>query len=256
MSVEKQNITFYDNLYKSRNVLISYLHSLISFDQQVKSKKNKRTIEKFVSCKDKMILDYGFGHGSLLLKMPKESILFGCDISSQAVENMRKISKLFQKEIIVLEPQDFEKEYINKKFDIIFCSHVLEHVADDLSLIKKFSNWLQEGGYLLINIPINEKWKDPKHIREYKTEDIHSLFLQVPLKIVYSEAHNKWASFFIRHQQIIEHNIAVSFCLKIMRVLFSFISIKQLDWLEKVLLRKYLPQHLVVVCKKNQLKTD
>ena len=51
--------------------------------------------------------------------------------------------------------------------DIAIASHVLEHVYDDKSTLKELHRILKQGGFLAILVPINEKYKDPKHFRQY-----------------------------------------------------------------------------------------
>src|SRR4051812_47697770 len=93
----KNNINreFYDKSYSSKNVIITYLHSLISYDQQSKSKRNIKQIKRILKQEKKEeinFLDYGFGHGSLLLKMPNWVSSYGCDISQEAVNNIIKLN--------------------------------------------------------------------------------------------------------------------------------------------------------------------
>lgn len=40
----------------------------------------------------------------------------------------------------------------------------LEHVANDLSLLKELSDSLVPNGRILINVPVNEGWEDLKHV--------------------------------------------------------------------------------------------
>ncbi len=42
-------------------------------------------------------------------------------------------------------------------FDMIYCSHVLEHVADDRRALQEFHRVLKPGGRVLLQVPIHEK---------------------------------------------------------------------------------------------------
>lgn len=46
-------------------------------------------------------------------------------------------------------------QYPNETFDIIYCSHVLEHVADDRKAIEEFFRVLKNNGWAILNVPIN-----------------------------------------------------------------------------------------------------
>ncbi|MDR0311290.1 MAG: glycosyltransferase [Acidobacteriota bacterium] len=53
--------------------------------------------------------------------------------------------------------------YKDESFDIIFCSHVLEHVSDDRKAIREFFRVLTKGGWAILNVPIirEKTYEDP-----------------------------------------------------------------------------------------------
>ena len=48
-------------------------------------------------------------------------------------------------------------------FDVIYCSHVLEHVVDDRQAMRELCRVLAPGGWAMLNVPItaNETFEDP-----------------------------------------------------------------------------------------------
>ena len=76
-------------------------------------------------------------------------------------------------------------QYPDKSFDIIYCSHVLEHVIEDRKAIREFFRVLKTSGWAILNVPITNGKKtfedanitDPKerlkvfgqedHVRRY-----------------------------------------------------------------------------------------
>ena len=48
-------------------------------------------------------------------------------------------------------------------FDVIYCSHVLEHVVDDHRAMRELCRVLAPGGWAMLNVPItaNETFEDP-----------------------------------------------------------------------------------------------
>jgi SAM-dependent methyltransferase len=53
--------------------------------------------------------------------------------------------------------------YPDGAFDVVYCSHVLEHVADDLAAMREFRRVLAPGGLALFLVPITapETFEDP-----------------------------------------------------------------------------------------------
>jgi len=77
-------------------------------------------------------------------------------------------------------------------FDVIYCSHVLEHVVDDRKAMREFHRVLKLGGWAILNVPVtsDETFEDPKvtdpnerlrlfgqkdHVRRYGPDYIHRL---------------------------------------------------------------------------------
>ena len=54
-------------------------------------------------------------------------------------------------------------EYPDQSFDIIYCSHVLEHVQDDKRAIREFYRILKRNGWAILNVPIigDKTFEDP-----------------------------------------------------------------------------------------------
>ena len=50
----------------------------------------------------------------------------------------------------------FEDWRPSSNFDVIFASHVLEHVADPAGLLRAISSWLNPGGTLILSTPNSE----------------------------------------------------------------------------------------------------
>ena len=64
----------------------------------------------------------------------------------------------------VMEKMDItDIHHTDNTFDIIYCSHVLEHVDDDRKAIREFYRTLKIGGWAILNVPITEEitFEDP-----------------------------------------------------------------------------------------------
>ena len=54
-------------------------------------------------------------------------------------------------------------QYPDKSFDVVYCSHVLEHVSDDLLALREFHRVLDDRGIAVIQVPIlgDSTFEDP-----------------------------------------------------------------------------------------------
>ncbi|VAX37158.1 hypothetical protein MNBD_PLANCTO02-1771 [hydrothermal vent metagenome] len=54
-------------------------------------------------------------------------------------------------------------EYPDESFDVIYCSHVLEHVQDDKMAMREFFRVLSDDGWAILNVPITSEktFEDP-----------------------------------------------------------------------------------------------
>lgn len=120
-------------------------------------------------------LDVGFGSGLLIKKLMSRNLLMaGLDISLSNIKcfrkNLRKSQPVYT---LPIDPFNSELPFKEDSFDGIACSHVLEHVPDDLILIKELHRVLRPGGIAVILVPINEENIEvPTHVRKYTTEKI------------------------------------------------------------------------------------
>jgi SAM-dependent methyltransferase len=63
-------------------------------------------------------------------------------------------------------------QYPDDTFDVIYCSHVLEHVQDDRKAIGEFYRVLKPGGWAILQVPItaDTTFEDPKIINPKERE--------------------------------------------------------------------------------------
>lgn len=93
------------------------------------------------------VMDVGCGQGSLLLELMREFPDLepnGTDISTAAVELARK--KVPRGEFHVI---DLVTDHVDRRFDLVICSEVVEHIEDDVSAMRNLH--AMTGGHLLIN---------------------------------------------------------------------------------------------------------
>jgi hypothetical protein len=64
----------------------------------------------------------------------------------------------------VMERMDItDIHHPDNSFDVIYCSHVLEHVSDDRKAMREFCRVLRPSGWAMLNVPINaaHTFEDP-----------------------------------------------------------------------------------------------
>jgi ubiquinone/menaquinone biosynthesis C-methylase UbiE len=110
----------------------------------------------------KTVLDVGCGNGELLrdLKniLPSHIVYSGVDLSPEAV-NKNSISM----PEVSFNVLDIEKESLNKTFDLIVCSEVIEHLGDRSLAFKNLSAMMSpQGGYLLVTAPTGKIYETEK----------------------------------------------------------------------------------------------
>jgi len=97
----------------------------------------------------KNVLDYGGGDGRLMQDFVRVGkSCFNIDYNRNSVTGVEKLGDTLDS----LEPA--------RQFDLIICSHVLEHVAEPLAVVKELSQHLTGNGWIYIEVPM-EVWKAP-----------------------------------------------------------------------------------------------
>ncbi len=132
----------------------------------------RRNIKKLINGFEfNTVLDVGGGSGDNLREMIKNKNIKNVsllDISAEALERAKKT--LPEAELIKM---DIQKENLNRKFDLILCCDVLEHIPDDLAALKNIRKMV--GKYLVVSTlsgKMRDSEKNVGHLRNYTQEDI------------------------------------------------------------------------------------
>ena len=142
----------------SENIIKSYSKK-ISMPNYFASTLNNRHHYNFLKRKIgfnkiKSILEIGAGDGALIKYIRKKQRDFDTYIIEPGFEFCEKLKKV--KGLTVVNDY-VENVKIEKKFDLVIMSHVLEHLEKPVKVLKYINiNLLNEGGYLYIDVPNNE----------------------------------------------------------------------------------------------------
>lgn len=95
------------------------------------------------------ILDVGCGTGFLLEELRRKGY------TAFGLENERKVLDLTYEQKIhgIIRGEAENPPFKNDSFDIILLLDLLEHLEDDILVIKKLSEILTKDGYLLVTVP-------------------------------------------------------------------------------------------------------
>jgi len=93
--------------------------------------------------KNKTFLDYGCGKGAISTSLIKNyKKIFCYDLENNLATKIKK-------KVIFLNHEDVLKN----KFDVVFLSHVFEHLTNPLNELKIFEKIVSRNGFLIIQVP-------------------------------------------------------------------------------------------------------
>ncbi|MBN2421632.1 methyltransferase domain-containing protein [Candidatus Woesearchaeota archaeon] len=147
---------------------------IAKFLEMLVLKKNKKKV---------IILNEGVGVGEDIESYEKYGDVTSIDISIKIVNILKKK----QKKILLM---DANKLDFKKKFDIVICSDVLEHIKDDKKTVKEAFRILKKGGLFIGTVPAHKVLFGPmdlyeKHYRRYSKRDIERLFKKFKKVYIY-----------------------------------------------------------------------
>lgn len=122
------------------------------------------------------ILEFGCGTGITLARLSEWAEAFGIDASSRALAYCMKRGLKNLHWIDPRKPFEPENPFL-EPFDIILLLDVLEHVEDEISLLKMLRSWLKPGGSLLVTVPAFPLlWSGEDvvshHLRRYRKNEL------------------------------------------------------------------------------------
>ena len=162
---------------------LTYTKPWIGFGYDINQKKKtlKFILKKAnISNKNQKILDIGFGIGKMLFLFDKSCELNGLEISKSAIDYVSKEAKrknYKNYEFKLLGGNEEKYPFESGKFDIIICSHVLEHVPNRDFLLDEIYRLCAPDGKVIVAVPINENSSD------FENSDLHfSMYNPILLK--------------------------------------------------------------------------
>ncbi|MDD2891088.1 MAG: class I SAM-dependent methyltransferase, partial [bacterium] len=133
-----------------------------------------KIINREITKKGKItLLDYGCGDGywtSIFSQSPLCEVV-GVDYNKLRLERC----KINAPKAKFIEADLRKKNPGIKKFDIVFCSQVIEHIEDDTSFLENIRNYIKENGVFILGTTnegcFTQKFRN--YITKEKTDHIH-----------------------------------------------------------------------------------
>ena len=138
----------------------------------------KRELKKWTKIKenDILALDAGSGFGQytyFLQSLNKNWLVKGVDVKTEQIEDCNLFFTKAKRHHVTFEYGDLTVYKTQKKFDLILCVDVMEHIEDDVSVFNTFGNIIKEGGMLLISTPSDIGGSDVNHEHDASFIDEH-----------------------------------------------------------------------------------
>jgi len=153
------------SIYSSKNIFdqvyeqedYSQLYDLVSSHRKER-KRFLNCVARYIHNKEQgdfRTLEIGCGTGIdlLILGEMKGCLLFGLDLSYEALRVTGHANEIFSSQLMRVNADGFLLPFIDETFDLIFSQGVLEHVSDDASFLGEQLRVLKAGGILVINVP-------------------------------------------------------------------------------------------------------
>ena len=136
--MENEHQSYYNNFYRELSLIDEANNSFSKIERLI------RTLAPQAE-----ILDIGCGHGSVSHELAKRGHqVTGVEVNREALASLRK------KGIRPLE-WDISKPFdLTERFDLVLLLDVLEHVFDPLALLQRAGGLLNEGGSLIVSVPL------------------------------------------------------------------------------------------------------
>ena len=132
---------YFDGHYK--NNLNNYnFNEFESFEDKVDSERRIKYFDNFIT--NKKICDFGCGRGSFLrLARKNAKDVYGVEIQKNYLDLLNNNNIKCENNI----------ENFNTKFDSIFMFHTLEHLPNQLAILKNIKKYMNLNGSLIIEVP-------------------------------------------------------------------------------------------------------
>lgn len=105
------------------------------------------------------VFDFGFGHGKSLLWFSPPTQIHGVELSPSAMQQarLRAAKRGFDCSGLLpgAETGEVRTPFADDSFDVVICSHTIEHVPSDEELLAELRRVLKPGGKAFLLVPLD-----------------------------------------------------------------------------------------------------
>jgi 2-polyprenyl-3-methyl-5-hydroxy-6-metoxy-1,4-benzoquinol methylase len=93
-------------------------------------------------------------------KFSDKNCLLGVDVKCDQVTECNEFFRAIGKHNVLFKVEDLTKFRKDNSFDLVLCVDVMEHILEDVDVLKNFNASMKEGGMLLISTPSDQGGSD------------------------------------------------------------------------------------------------
>jgi SAM-dependent methyltransferase len=132
------------------------------------------------------VLEIGCGVGGNVGLLSQSGNYLGIDMHRSAVDYCSE--KFPQFDFQCTRMEDIPREFSSNKFDSIYILDVLEHIDDQIAILKSTQNYLNQNGKILLTVPAFEFLWSPHddfvhHVRRYTKNGLKKTLEEAGFKI-------------------------------------------------------------------------
>jgi SAM-dependent methyltransferase len=138
------------------------------------------------------LLDVGCGQGELLrdlaIRFPRAWVAGG-DVSRRSLEDSRRVSPGADLFVLSLADDAFSRRHASllASFDLVVCSEVFEHIADDHAAARRLVELVAPSGVAVVTVPggaMSGFDRAIGHVRHYGDHDLAGLLEGAGLEVI------------------------------------------------------------------------
>lgn len=144
----------------------------------------------------KSLFDYGFGAGTFFRYCPLNTQLFGVEMDPVTVEEVgRMLARRGHPKVTLasIDPEHWATHpLLQQSYDVVICSHVLEHLPDPVDVLRRLKECLNPDGALVVLLPLNERRPNPHHIHTVDHGQIADWLQASALRMICYQEADPW----------------------------------------------------------------
>lgn len=208
-------------------------------------------IRKYISNK-KTLLDIGSATGTISLLFASQGMVVdGIEISENGYRAANLNKNKLKIKGVKFHNKSIEEFKTNKKYDLILCLEVIEHIVDDAECLRKITKFMNKDSVLIISVPsqnaplfklglLTKFDKKVGHLRRYSLTKLRCLLESSNLKIL--EEYEKEGLI----RSLLYSNPILGMLIRLTR--FSIFN-NLFTVLDKISLKLFNESQLIIVCK-------